>query len=311
MRPLSARLVAGGFALLTLAACGGGGDDGNDPGGGGGSGAFTAVVDGDAWSADDISIGAQTVPSVPGGFVVTGTETNGASDVRSIGFSLYNVRGTGTYALGVLPTTIGGIGTYGESVGGAGAGFSTPLTGSAGTITLTVLTPTRIAGTFAFEATDNAGASRTITQGQFDVPLTSGGALPVVPDNAGGRLTGTVGGTPYNASLVAVTQSGAAGPAFSSSNDAYAVTISLGGVTAPGSYAITELTAATGRYVVVNQTTGPAPRPAWGTGTGTTATVEVTSLTATRVRGTFTGTLARQGGGAPIAVSGDFDVGLP
>ena len=310
MRPFAARLVAGGFALMLLAACGGG-DDGNDPGGGGGSGAFTAVVDGAAWSADDISIGAQTVPSVPGGFVITGTETTSGSDVRSIGMSLYNIRGTGTYALGVLPNTIGVIGTYGVSVSGAGAGFSTPLTGSAGTVTLTVLTPTRIAGTFAFEASDNAAATRSITQGQFDVPLASGGALPSVPDNAGGRLTGTVGGTPYNASLVAVTQSGAAGPAFSTSSDAYAVTISLGGVTAPGSYAITEQTAAAGRYVVVNQTSGPAPRPAWGTGTGTTATVEVTSLTATRVRGTFTGTLGRQGGGAPVAVSGDFDVGLP
>ena len=310
MRPFAARLVAGGFALMLLAACGGG-DDGNDPGGGGGSGAFTAVVDDAAWSADDISIGAQTVPSVPGGFVITGTETTSGSDVRSIGMSLYNIRGTGTYALGVLPTTIGGIGTYGESVSGAGAGFSTPLTGSAGTVTLTVLTPTRIAGTFAFEASDNAAATRSITQGQFDVPLASGGALPSVPDNAGGRLTGTVGGTPYNASLVAVTQSGAAGPAFSTSSDAYAVTISLGGVTAPGSYAITEQTAAAGRYVVVNQTSGPAPRPAWGTGTGTTATVEVTSLTAARVQGTFTGTLGRQGGGAPVVVSGDFDVGLP
>jgi len=310
MRPFSARLVAGGFAFLMLAACGGG-DDGNDPGGGGGSGPFTAVVEGEAWSADELTITAQTVPAVPGGFVLTGTQVSNSSDVRTISLSLYNIRGTGTYALGVLANVIGGIGSYGESVSGTGAGFSTPLTGSAGTVTLTVLTATRIAGTFAFEATDNAAATRSITEGQFDVPLASGGALPSVPDNAGGRLTGTVGGTPYNASLVAVTQSGAAGPAFSTSNDAYAVTISLGGVTAPGSYAITEQTAAAGRYVVVNQTSGPAPRPAWGTGTGTTATVEVTNLTATRVRGTFTGTLGRQGGGAPVAVSGDFDVGLP
>ena len=120
MRPFSARLVAGGFAVLMLAACGGG-DDGNDPGGGGGSGPFTAVVEGEAWSADELTIAAQTVPAVPGGFVLTGTQVSNGSDARTISLSLYNIRGTGTYALGVLANVIGGIGSYGESVSGAGA----------------------------------------------------------------------------------------------------------------------------------------------------------------------------------------------
>jgi hypothetical protein len=305
------RFAAGlALAALVLAACGGDSndDDGGGGGGGGGngSGPFTAVVDGETWAADDITIAAQTVPSVPGGFVITGSRTRSATDVASIGLSLYNVTGPGTYPLGVLPSVFGGIGTYGEATGA----WVTPYTGASGTVTLSTLTATRIAGTFAFTASNNAGGSRAITEGRFDLPLASGGALPVVPPNAGSRLTGTIAGQAYAAHTVAVTQSGAAGVSFTSLNDRYSVTLVLDGVTAAGTYPIA--LAPPVRLVAVNAVTGPAPRGSWGTANGTTGSVAITSLTATRVRGTFTGTLAPQGGtGGSLAVTGEFDVGLP
>jgi hypothetical protein len=305
------RLAAGlALAALMLAACGGDSNDddgGGGGGGGGGSGPFTAVVDGEAWAADDITIAAQTVPSVPGGFVITGSRVRSATDVASIGLSLYNVTGAGTYPLGVLPSVFGGIGTYGEATGA----WVTPFTGASGTVTLTTLTATRIVGTFAFTATDNTGGpSRAITSGRFDLPLSSGGALPTVPPNAGSRITGTVGGEAYAAHTVAVTQSGPAGLSVTSLNDRYSVTLVLDGVTAAGTYPIS-LTPPL-RLLAVNATTGPAPRGSWGTANGTTGSVTITSLTAARARGTFTGTLAPQGGtGAPLAVTGEFDVGLP
>jgi len=313
MRSHAARIIVGGMVLLLAGGCGGGdGDNGPGPGGGS-SGPFTAVVDGNAWAADETTIGAQTVPAVPGGFVLVGSQVQSSNDVRSISLSLYNVRGTGTYALGVLPNVIGGLGTYGQGGGNVANGWVTPLNGHAGSVTLTALTATRIAGTFQFDASDNAGSTRHITEGAFDVPLTSGGALPAVPDNAGGRLTGTVGGAAYNASLVVVTQSGPSGVGFSSTSDTLSVTIALGGVTAAGTYDITTQSAAAGRYIVVSRS-GVSPVPTWGTGNGTTGSVVVTSLTATRVKGTFTATLgpqANSGASTPLSVSGDFDVGLP
>jgi len=122
-----------------------------------------------------------------------------------------------------------------------------------------------------------------------------------------------VGGAAYNASLLAVTQSGPTGVAFSSTSDTLAVTISLSGVTAAGTYDITTQSAATGRYIVVTRS-GVSPVPSWGTGNGTSGSIVVTSLTSTRVKGTFTATLgpqANSGASTPLSVSGDFDVGLP
>jgi hypothetical protein len=314
MRTLTARLVVGGLVLMAAGGCGGDGDgDGDNGPDGGSSGPFTAVVDGTAWAADELTIAAQPAAGVPGTFVIVGSQVVSPTDVRSITLSLYNVRGTGTYALGVLPNVIGGIGTYGQGGGSSATAWVTPLNGYAGTLTLTALTASRIAGTFAFDASDNASSVRHVTQGAFDVPLNSGGTLPTVPDNAGGRVSGTVGGAAYNASLVAITQSGASGVAFSTTSDTLGLTISLTGVTATGTYDITTQSAASGRYVVVNSI-GASPVRSWGTGNGTSGSVVVTSLTATRVRGTFTATLGPQlNGGAttPLTVSGDFDVGLP
>ena len=312
MYTLAKRLVVGGVVLLGIGACGGGGDGDNGPDGGA-SGPFPAVVDGSAWAADEATIGAQPVAAVPGSFVIVGSQVISSNDVRSISLSLYNVRGPGTYALGVLPNVIGGIGTYGQGGGSSANAWITALNGHAGSVTLTALTATRIAGTFHFDATDGASSVRQVTQGAFDVPLNSGGALPVVPDNAGSRLTGTMGGAAYNASLLAVTQSGAGGVGFSSTSDTLGVTIALAGVTAAGTYDISTQSVASGRYILVTRS-GVSPAPTWGTGAGTTGSVVVTSLTATRVKGTFTATLGPQantGAAAPLTVSGDFDVGLP
>ena len=306
MRTLAARLTTAALALLAVGGCGGGGGDNNGPGPS--SGPMTAVVDGQNWSAQSNTVQAQTVPAVPGGFVIVGSEVDG-NTARAITLSLYNIRGTGTYALGVLTTVIGGLATYGEGGGASAVGYVTPFNGHAGTVTLTTLTADRIAGTFSFDAFDNVSTTKHITNGQFDLPLSSGGSLPAVPDEAGSLLRGTIGGDAYNASLVAVTQSGASGLSFTSTSDTLSVTVILNGVTAAGTYPI-DFQA--GRLISVGRI-GGGSNATWGTGNGTTGSVTITSLTATRAKGTFTGNLvAQQNSGATgtIAVTGDFDVGI-
>lgn len=306
-------LGVSGCLVLALGACGDGGNDDDGNGGGGGSGPFTAEVDGVDWAASDNTISALVVEAVPGAYAIVGTDILSGTDVAGITLTLYNVRGLGTYPLGTFPTVVGGIATYAETIGGSSVAWVTQYSGAAGTVTLTTLTPTRIAGTFSYTAVDpGSGDVREITNGRFDLPLTSGGTLPVLPDNAGSRLTGTFGGNAYNAAMVAVTQSGATGFSVSSFTDTYTASILLDGVTAPGTYPVS-LTSPT-RIIAVNASTGPAPRPAWGTGAGTSGSVTITSISSTRVQGTYTGTLqptsSTPGAGA-LSVSGTFDVGLP
>jgi len=309
-------LGVSGCLVLALGACGDGGnddDDGGNGGGGGGTGAFTAEVDGVDWAASDNTISAQVVAAVPGAYTIVGTDVLSGSDVAGITLTLYNVRGLGTYPLGTFPTVVGGIATYAEAIGGSSVAWVTQYTGAAGTVTLTALTPTRIAGTFSYTAEDpGTGGVREITNGQFDLPLTSSGTLPTLPDNAGSRLTGTFGGTAYNAAMVAVTQSGASGFSVTSFNGTYSASILLDGITAAGTYPVS--LASPTRIIAVNATTGASPRPSWGTGAGTSGSVTITSISATRVQGTYTGTLqptASTPGAGALSVSGTFDVGLP
>src|SRR5690606_1392769 len=111
----------------------------------------------------------------PGGYTFGGSYVNGGVS-QAISITLMNVPGPGTYPLGTGGGVAGGIAIYADNSGG----WATPLNGRAGTITLTTLSDSRATGTLSFTAEANAGGatgSRTITNGRFDIPITTNGTI--------------------------------------------------------------------------------------------------------------------------------------
>lgn len=307
-----------GIVALTAAAVACGGDDGDNGGGGGGSG-FTAVVAGDPWEAEPISISAAANAGVQGTIIIVGSDNSGGVN-RSITLTFYNVRGPGTYALGVGSDVYGGRASTGESTGPGGDAdlWSTPNTGVAGTATLTQVSGGRVKGTFSF--TGEAGednivlGDRTVTNGQFDLELT--GTLATLPANQGSKVTATINGRSYNAWSVnglLTDHTGGAGFRFSTSTRDDGLSIELEGITAPGTYAISDVVPL--RVVIVGKNGGDAEHCCWGLNAGgDVGTITVTSYSADRVQGTFSGTLQPQPGKpatTPLVVTqGTFDVGI-
>jgi hypothetical protein len=304
------RVLQGSCAVALLVASAGCGGDGNDPAGpgpdqNGGGGPMTAMIDGAAWSADETGITAQELPALAGAFLIQGTEVLSTTEFRAISLSLYNIAGTGTYALGVNTMMYGGTGLVVDG----GDGWGTPLSGAAGTVTLTVLDPSRIAGTFSFTAdasTGSATGTKTVTNGAFDLLLASGGSLDPVPANMGGRMAATVGGSPWNAATVAASTFGGSF-ILTTSNTAYTLSISVPSAAAPGTYVLGGTSSL--------QVTDIGGSTSWfccsGGGSGS-GSVTIDTLTADRATGSFQATLDPVGSGSTLGiVGGTFDVGLP
>jgi hypothetical protein len=301
----SRRCAAGvGLLTLALAGCGGGGDDGTGPGGGSGSARISASVDGRVWSSNAMAGMERAVLSAPGLYVVQGVETSGTNNT-TITLTLYNIKGPGTYALGMTATTFGGGALVVENT----RGWSTPLSGKAGTITLTEVSSTRMAGTFSFTAdpiTGGATGTKTITNGRFDMPVQSLGTVAALPDNAGSRVSATLNGADYNASTVAtgaLTTQG--GLIFTSTNTERSLGFSLSNIPGPGTYPLSA-----SRLILVGTTTTPPQQ--WGV-QNSTGSVTVATMTATRVTGTFSGSLLplAPATGTLTVTNGVFDLGRP
>jgi hypothetical protein len=208
----------------------------------------------------------------------------------------------------------------GEGTAGSGDSnaWSTPLDGLAGTVTLTTLGPSRVVGTFQYRTEpgrrNTVGGTRTVTDGRIDLPLM--GTIPPVAENLGSRVSAVLGGQPYNAWSINGTLMdfmGGAGVNISTSSSVNHVSVMLVGVTAPGTYPLS--TTAPLRTLIVGKNGGDAAHCCWGLNAGgDTGTITVTSLTSTRVKGTFSGTLQPQPGKpatAPLVVTeGAFDVGI-
>ena len=149
-RVRSPRSFLATFLSLTLVACGGKDSTGPQVT----TGPLSAKVDGAAWTAT-IAFATNT-----GGFIAVGA-SNMATE--SIGFALQGTT-TGTYSFGAsIPTTA--TLTVGSDVWGAGGGIGS------GSIVITALDGTHVAGTFAFEGVSTTGtpATRSITEGTFDI----------------------------------------------------------------------------------------------------------------------------------------------
>lgn len=307
-------LLGSTAALIFLGACG-------DSGGpGGGSAGFTARVDGQAWAADPIGTVAQAVPGVPGALTVLGTQTSGSGSL-GLTITLYNVSSPGTYALGVSSDIFGGTGQVGQGTGTPGSANSwiTENTGTAGSVTLTTLGGGRIVGTFSYVAepgqNNSVGGTRTVTDGRFDLEFK--GTLAPVPANKGSKVTAQFDGQLYNAwSASGLLQDHLGGPGFqfSTTTKLHGLSILLSGVTAPGTYSLSN----TGpvRIMTAGRNGGDAGHCCWGGGsTGMdVGTITITSLTPSRVKGSLTATL-RPTPGKPattplVITDGTFDVGI-
>jgi hypothetical protein len=305
-------------ALALGTGCGGGGGNSDAANGGG---VFQAKVDGKAWAAAPLTIAAGPIASIPGGLLVLGSQTAGGVQT-TLTITLNDIRGPGSYALGVGPGVYGGTASVAEGTIGTGAGTSweTPLDGVSGQVVITTLTSARLVATFAYVAAtagSNAatGGTRTVTEGQIDLPLA--GALTPVPENVGGKVSASLNGAPYNAWSITASLmdfTGAAGVDISTTSAKNALSLMLSGVTAVGPYAISDTSPV--RTLIVGLTGGDASSCCWGLNAGGDAgTVTITSLTAARVTGTFSGTFQPQPGKpattALVVSDGMFDVGIP
>lgn len=283
------------LGMVALASCGGGdGPAGNN------TSLFAATIDGVAWTGGTAGANA----GAGGNFSMTGAQ---AGSGTAIGLTLYAIGAPGTYPLGVGPTVAGGIGVISS---GASA-WSTPLNGAAGTVTITAVSPTRIAGTFAFNAPpvlQGGAQQRVVTQGRFDLPV-SGPATLVVPENASNKVTGTLAGAAFNAATVVSVTSPASGTfTFAGSTLNQTINVIISGYTGVGTYAL-----GGGAARTVALTNLASPVGSWGgTNATTSGTLTVTSATAARITGSLTATLQAAPGqtAAPVTVSVAFEIGI-
>lgn len=288
-------------AIGAIGGCGGTTDAGTS----GGNGQFSATIDGAAWSSPSLY---QTGTATAGGIYTFSGGTGSASNPLGMSISLYWIGAPGTYPLGVGGTVPGGIAT----VTSGAVGWSTPLSGAAGTITITAVSATRIAGQFSYVATPLFGSptnNRTVTQGVFDVPVQSSGSI-TVPANAGSTFGGTLGGAAWNAATVVMVAAPATGTlAVGASNNVYSINVTISGITGSGTYTLGTGVSRTVQLSVLGTT------QVWGgTAAGGSGSVVITSVTSTRVKGSYDVTLqpAASGGATGTkTLAGTFDIGIP
>jgi hypothetical protein len=271
-----------------------------------GNSRMTATVNGSAFASSNIANLEKVILSNRIVHVVMGQQTAGTNSTVIL-LSLYNLRGTGTYPLGVNSTTYGGIGQVTQNA----QSWITPLTGTAGEVNITTLTDTRIAGTFSFtaEAIGGSTGTRNVTNGQFDFPIELSGTVAPLHANAGAKVSGTIAGNAFNGATIAGALIASNTLIFNASSErSYYISFSLGNVNGTGTYPLS--TTSPFRYLVVSQASNL--NVTWGSpvNPGSSGTVVVNSFTASRITGTFTATLGpNTGATGTIAVSGTFDVG--
>jgi hypothetical protein len=93
-----------------------------------------------------------------------------ASLTRSLSLTLVNASAPGTFSL-AYTTSATTIPSFAILTTG-GSSWTTNTTGGTGSVVLTVLTSSRVAGTFSFDATPSPGQGTTtahVTGGTFDV----------------------------------------------------------------------------------------------------------------------------------------------
>ena len=273
-----------------------------------GSGSFTATIDGVNFVADASTITVSATSfAVPGSVTISGTQINSTTNTTTLQLALGYIPGTGTYTLGVNQSTnTGGTATVQTTTSSSFGSWVTGFTGSSGTVTITTINSSQIAGTFQFTAQRSpgqSGAATSVTNGKFTVPANGFTVAPA--STPGSFLNATLGGSAF----VSASESGqGTGSSFgllgTSTNTDGVLTsfsiVSTGNIT-PGSYPVNPPPAG-GAYFVINVTIGNSSFGGQGADSGT---VTITSNSGGRIKGTLSGTF----GG--LSVTGcSFDIKL-
>jgi hypothetical protein len=253
-------LVCAAILILPLlTACS---KDNTGPGGGDGGSFFRARIDGVPWSSLPFAMGGSADDG--GIFTVVGSNATGTG----LSLVLYHIGAPGTYKLGVGGSVPGGAGTLTVSP----SSWWTALTGNSGEVTVTTVTPTRIVGTFHFDAkpfSGGAAGNKTIDQGEFDITFPTPGSITLHP-GAGSTFGGTMNNAPWNAATVVTVSHPSQGIlTVGASNDVHNINLTVSGFTGVGTYA---LGSGVARYMGV---TLLGFSQSWG-GTQTTATGTIT-----------------------------------
>jgi hypothetical protein len=324
MRSSRLALMTASVCFGLLAGCGGGGGDnttgptnGGNPGGttGGTTGTtqMIATIDGKAWTASSGGVMAFQVSSASGGYLISGLELTGTAIGTSLSISINDIPGPGTYPLGTDGVSVAG-GFAGVTVG-ATQTWTTPVSGAAGTITITALTTAHIAGTFSYTAslpTNGATGARVVTSGVFDAPFKPAAVIKALPDSVGSKMSATLNGQAWNAGIVGG-QTGSGFISISGINDKQTILFTIPIPAAAGTYVLNNVLP---NFVYAwdpNATKPAGARCCWGV-QGDVGTVTFTTLTKTRAKGTFSATLSPQPGTAATGqltiANGTFDIGL-
>lgn len=268
---------------------------------------ISARLDTVAWSDAASVVVTSAASTTAGSFSIVADGRIADGTFVRLTLSMFNIRGAGEYPIGVGQSVAGASAVIAASSGGV---WSTPLSGVAGTLVLTEVTATRIRGTFTMSlAPQNslAGTTLSVTGGQFDLPVAGAGAAGVLPENAGSKVSARLGSASFNGAVVTRTLAGD-GLLIQGSTDTQALLIDLEAITAPGTYALSDGTPR--RFIGV--TSRRASTQEWSSGgAGSSGSVTITRITASRITGTFTATLAPSAGttGTLSVTNGVFDVG--
>ena len=240
-------------------------------------------------------------------------EFGGTDAGFALGLSLAGIGGVGTYALGTDFTVGGGDAKLGDTAGVYQ--WETPFTGTAGTLTITTLTDTRIAGSFAFTPTPSGFSTApdiVVTNGVFDLPVRASLDPIALPSNVGSKVVTTLNGAPFSAARATAELS----PLFTTikwGGSDYTFSLVLQRFGGIGAYVLSADSARS--FIVTHYVTHFRP-PArdsidqWSTFVaGSTGSVIISSVTTDRVIGSFTAVL-NSGNNTPLAVSGSFNIGL-
>lgn len=152
-------------AAFSIIACGS--DSTGTDGGGGGGASMKATVGGAAFNPPSVTVDASFT-----GSVLTLQGSSSSMPVTAISIHVLDVTGPGTYQLN--PNFIGTFGQVAITSGTTVQLWTTALSPGNGSITVTTLSDTRVAGTFRFTAqaaSEGATGQQSVTSGTFDISL--------------------------------------------------------------------------------------------------------------------------------------------
>ncbi len=268
---------------------------------------FDATIEGVAWTASTVSA-EQSVAGIPGYLNFQGSSAG--ANPRTMAITLARIPGPGTYPLGMnTQSATGGSVTMVEG----SRSWLTPLSGAAGTVTITSLTSSRVVGTFQFVAVPFLGTSggpQTVTNGAFDVPL-SAGFVAATPAQLGGKVSMDIAGFPIRWNAATTVASGTLPSLITvvANNGSYSATLVLGPIEL-GTLALSNTVPL--RRLTVTQ---PGTAGGWGGTAGDQGSMTVTQASNGRLVGTFSATLAPTPATStltPLTITnGTFDVPVP